>query len=107
MPPPETFPPFDTDVPQDVMEAIVDEVALLADVGLGDVRVVRAEAVTWSDPGLNCPEEDQVYAQVLTDGYWVVLEAGGREFDFRMAEGDVPRLCPEGEGEPPLEGLPD
>ena len=107
MPPQETFPPFEGAAPQDVVEAIVDEAAVLADVGLGDVRIVRAERVTWSDPGLNCPEEDQMYIQVLTEGYWVVVEAGGREYDFRMAEGDVPRLCPEGQGEPPFEGLPD
>ena len=103
----ETFPPFETDVPLELMEQVVDEAAVLADVGLGDVQIVRAEMVTWSDATLGCPEEGEVGAQVLTDGYWVVLEAGGQEYDFRAAESGPPRLCPEGQGEPPIEGLPD
>jgi hypothetical protein len=106
-PPQETFPLFDTEVPQQLMEAVVDEAAFLGQVGLGDVRIVRAEAVTWSDASLGCPEEDMMYAQVLTPGYWVVLEAGGQQFDFRASETGTPRLCPEGQGQPPLEGLPD
>lgn len=100
-----TFPPFDTEVPQDVMEMVVDEAAVLGQVGLGEVQIVRAEAVTWSDASLGCPEADQMYAQVLTDGYWIVLEAGGTEFDFRMAETGIPRLCPPGQGQPPLEEI--
>ena len=103
----ETFPPFETDVPQELMEQLIDEAAVLADVGLGDVQIVRAEAVTWSDATLGCAEEGEVGAQVLTDGFWVVLEAGGQEFDFRATESGPPRLCPEGQGEPPIEGLPD
>lgn len=103
----ETFPPFDTVVPVELMEQLVDEAAALAGVRLGDVQIVRAEAVTWSDATLGCPEEGEGGAQVLTDGYWVVLEAGGQEYDFRAAESGPPRLCPEGQGEPPSEGLPD
>jgi len=105
--PPETFPPFEGDVPQEIMETLIDEVALRGGVGLGEVRIERALAVTWSDASLGCPEEDMLYTQALVDGYWVVLEAGGQTFDFRMGESGLPRLCPEGEGQPPIEGLPD
>jgi hypothetical protein len=37
--------------------------------------VVQAEAVTWPDGALGCPEPGIVYTQALVPGYWVVVEA--------------------------------
>lgn len=102
-----TLPPFDGPVPAEAMAALVEETAALAQATVGDVNIVRAEAVTWRDGSLGCPEEGMTYIQVLVDGYWVVLEAGGQTYDWRIGEGGLPRLCPEGQGEPPFEGLPD
>ncbi len=39
------------------------------------------EAVDWSDASLGCPEPGQVYAQVITPGYRVLLEAAGKEYE--------------------------
>ena len=92
------------DVPTDILQALLDEVSALSGVVLGDLRVERAERVTWSDASLGCPEPDVGYAQVLTDGYWVVVIAGGDTYDFRIGDdGGPPRLCPPGEGVPPLD----
>jgi hypothetical protein len=102
-----TPPIFAGDVPASIMEELFDETAALAQVALSEVRLERAEAVTWSDGSLGCPEPDMMYTQALVDGYWVVLEAAGQTYDWRMSETGLPRLCPEGEGQPPFEGLPD
>ncbi|MDQ4077389.1 MAG: hypothetical protein M3220_14220 [Chloroflexota bacterium] len=40
----------------------------------------RAEAVTWRDSSLGCPQPDMMYAQVLTPGYQVVFEGNGESF---------------------------
>lgn len=102
-----TLPPFETDVPPDIMAALIDETAVLAQVGYGEITIVRADAVTWRDGSLGCPEPGMAYIQVLTDGYWVVLEVDGQTYDWRMAQTGMPVLCPEGQGEPPFEDLPD
>jgi hypothetical protein len=102
-----TLPPIVGEVPSEIMAALIDESAALAQVDYGDVSIQRAEAVTWSDGSLGCPEPDMMYTQALVDGYWVVLEAAGQTYDWRMSEIGLPRLCPEGQGEPPFEGLPD
>jgi hypothetical protein len=101
-----TLPPFEGDVPADIMALLVEESVALAQASVADVSIVRADAVTWRDASLGCPDPDMVYIQVLTPGYWVVLDVAGQIYDWRMAETGTPVLCPEGQGEPPFEGLP-
>jgi len=88
-------------------EGIPDAVwaAILADLerqtgGPSVPEVVSAEAVTWNDGSLGCPEAGQVYTQALVDGYQVVLGVEGERFDYRVGSGDSVRLCDGG----PLEG---
>ncbi len=85
------------------MGELLAEAAALAGVDPSALRVERAERVTWGDSALGCADEDVMAAQVLTDGYWVVIDAGEQSFDFRMADGAVPILCPPGQGAPPVE----
>lgn len=46
------------------------------------ITVVEAKAVTWPDASLGCPAPDMMYAQVLTDGVQVILEANGQTYDY-------------------------
>jgi hypothetical protein len=55
--------------------------------------VVRAEQVIWPDGSLGCRIPGQVYVQVQTPGYWIVLQANGKPFDYRATETGVVRLC--------------
>jgi hypothetical protein len=56
------------------------------------LEVELAVATTWPDASLGCPEKDHMYAQVLTDGFRVVLRDGSARFDVRVARGRV-ALC--------------
>lgn len=47
----------------------------------------------FSDASLGCPQPDQMYAQVITPGYQVVLEAQGQEYDYRLTDQDNVILC--------------
>jgi hypothetical protein len=59
-----------------------------------EVVVLTAEAVTFPNGGLGCPEPGMMYTDVLTPGYRVVVEAGGREYDYRAgARGGEIRWC--------------
>jgi hypothetical protein len=89
------------EVPQPILEAILKEVAALARVGPDQVAIVRAESVVWSDGSLGCPEPGMMYTQMLVNGYWVVIEAAGKTYDYRVGSGGSFRLCPPGQGQPP------
>ncbi len=56
------------------------------------LEVEQAAAATWPDAGLGCPEKGRVYAQMLTEGYRVVLRHGESRFDVRVTAGHA-ALC--------------
>ena len=88
-------------VPQAILEAILKEVAGLAGVDRDQVMIERAESVVWNDGSLGCPEPGMAYTQALVNGYWIVVEAAGKKYDFRVGSGGSFRLCPPGQGQPP------
>lgn len=108
MPPESAGPslPVDGDVPLELLEAAVTDAAERAGVGAAAVSVVSAEAVTWRDGSLGCPEPGMMYTQALVPGFRVVLEAGGEELHFHGAHaGGGLRYC--ATPEPPAEGAVD
>ena len=48
----------------------------------GSFTLKRAEAIEWPDASLGCPKPGIVYAQVLTPGYLIVLEANGKDYEY-------------------------
>ena len=56
------------------------------------VRVIGSEARDFPDGSLDCPEPGMAYAQVITPGFKVRVDANGRRFDVRVA-GTVGRIC--------------
>jgi hypothetical protein len=47
-----------------------------------DITVVEVTPQSWPDASLGCPVEGQLYAQVVTEGYRIVLEAGGQRYAY-------------------------
>lgn len=84
-------------VTRETLEALLSQI--LADasdrtgVGQDELEVVQAQAVTWNDGSLGCPEPGQMYTQALVDGYHVIVDADGERLDYRAAEGGGFRLC--------------
>jgi hypothetical protein len=56
---------------------------LAAELGLSpaDVTVLSVEEMQWSDSSLGCPQPGMMYAQVITPGYRILLEANGETYD--------------------------
>ena len=84
-----------------ILEPILKEAAALAKVDRKQLVIVRAESVVWNDGSLGCPEPGMMYTQALVNGYWIVIEAAGQKYDFRVGRGGNFRLCPAGQGHPP------
>lgn len=82
-----------TQLPASILDPIIDAVARDAGVLREAVVVRQAEAVTFPNPGLGCPEPGMAYKQVPVDGYRVVLEAGGTTYDYRGTGGLPARRC--------------
>jgi hypothetical protein len=93
--------PVQVKVPQAILDPILKEAAASANVDRGQVVIVRAESVVWNDGSLGCPEPGMMYTQALVNGYWIVVEAAGKKYDFRAGSGGSLRLCPPGQGQPP------
>jgi hypothetical protein len=93
--------PVKGEVPQRLLDPILKEAAALANVAPEQLVIVRAESVVWNDGSLGCPEPGMEYTQALVNGYWVVVEAAGKKYDFRVGSGGSFRLCPPGQGQPP------
>jgi hypothetical protein len=76
------------------MAPIVAAIAKELGVSPDAVQIVSAEQKTWPDRSLGCPKPGQMYAQVLTPGYLVVVEVNGTRSEFHTDErGNVVR-CP-------------
>jgi hypothetical protein len=88
-------------VPQRILESILNEAATLAKVPREKLAIMRAESVVWNDGSLGCPEPGMMYTQALVNGYWVVINAAGKTYDFRVDAGGRFHLCPAGRGRPP------
>ena len=54
-------------------------------VPIDDIRLVSVTARTWPNSSLGLPRPGEMYLQVITEGYAVVLEAAGREYLYHTA----------------------
>jgi hypothetical protein len=57
------------------------------------IEVAVAEAVTWPDGRLGCPDFDLPYTLDPVDGYRVVLGHEGRLYHFHVGNDATPRIC--------------
>jgi hypothetical protein len=69
------------------------------------IEVVEARSVVWPNAAMGCPQPGKTYAQVLTHGFVVVLEAKDRAYRYHADSGDRLILC-EGETTSPLPTIP-
>ncbi|MBT9177343.1 MAG: hypothetical protein DDT20_01676 [Firmicutes bacterium] len=65
-----------------VQRATVD-LAYRLKVNQREIALRSVAPATWPDASLGWPEPDQMYAQVLTLGYAVVLSCGHDEYEYR------------------------
>ena len=90
------------EVPDELLAEIVDHLLAATGAERAAVEVLRAQAVTWRDGSLGCPEPGMMYMQVLTGGYWVILRHSGREYDYRAGRGGGFLLCEQKDRAGPL-----
>ena len=78
---------------EEIVAAVVTDLAQRLGISPGQITVISVTAKTWSDASLGCPEPGMMYAQVLTPGYQIILEAGGTQYDYRADQSGNFKLC--------------
>jgi hypothetical protein len=59
-----------------------------------EIKLVSMEEQQWSDASLGCPQEGYMYAQVITPGYLITLEAQGQTYAYHTDQQANIVLCP-------------
>ncbi len=84
------------EIPDDVWAAVLADLSEVLGEPIDAPTVVSAESITYNDGSLGCPEPGQMYTQALVDGYRIIVEVDGEEFDYRIGTGTDVRLCESG-----------
>jgi hypothetical protein len=66
----------------DDLERAIADVVRRTGAEPAEVVVVANEEVTWRDASVGCPQKGMSYMQVLTDGTRIILQVGGRRFEY-------------------------
>lgn len=66
------------------------------------LEVASAQAVTWSDGSLGCPQPGMGYTQALVPGYRIRIRAAAQEFDYHAGTRGAVMLCPPGRAVDPV-----
>jgi hypothetical protein len=103
-------PPSLGEVPEEILEKIIADLVQRTNADEKNIKVIRSQAVTWRDGSLGCPKPGVFYTQALVDGYWVILQIEGTDYDYRVSNSGYFTLC-EGRGgipiSPPFEITPE
>lgn len=67
---------------QAIVKMVTADMAQKLGVAEGSITVLAAEAMNWRTSGLGCEQPDQMYLQVITPGYQVVLTDGSNVYTY-------------------------
>lgn len=73
----------------DMQELAIADLAKRLGVAKDAITVQNVEEVQWPDASLGCPEPGKMYAQVLTLGLRIVLEAKGKSYEYHTGRGHM------------------
>ena len=74
-----------------LLERAKEDIVQVARTSTDQITVVSTEQVEWSNASLGCPQPDMMYAQVITPGYRIILEANGQTYQYHSGlDGEGP-----------------
>jgi len=78
---------------RNVFAAVIADAAARLGVPEEEIEIVEVTERQWPTSALGCPEPGAFYAEVITPGYLVILDAAGRTLEYHTDEGDAFVLC--------------
>jgi hypothetical protein len=78
---------------QHVVEMAKEDLARRLALSGWEISVSSVQAVEWPDASLGCPQPGMAYAQVITPGFLIVLEAAGQTYEYHSDASHFVILC--------------
>ena len=79
---------------EQAVAAAIEDLAGQSGISAADeITMLSVEPVEWRDASLGCPQEGMMYAQVITPGFLVMLQAGGEQYEYHTNQADTVVLC--------------
>ena len=91
--PTSTGAPVTGEVVGSVLSSIKSDLAARTGADESAMVLIRGEEVIWNDGSLGCPVPGEIYTQAPVSGYWVVIEHGGTQYDYRANDEGFFKLC--------------
>jgi hypothetical protein len=84
-----------TSDPQPVVDAAMNDAAAHLGVSVQAVHVDRVEARQWPDASLGCPQPGEMYSQIVTPGFLIVIGSGSSQLEYHTDTRSKLVLCKE------------
>jgi hypothetical protein len=81
--------------PQPAVDAALRDAAEHLGASPASLQVDQVEARQWGDSSLGCPKPGQMYSQIVTPGYVVVISGSGRQLEYHTDTRGHVVLCQE------------
>ena len=78
---------------RNVFAAVIADAAERLGIAEEQIDIVEATERQWPTSALGCPDRGMVYAEVVTPGYLVILDAAGTTLEYHTDQGDAFVLC--------------
>lgn len=75
------------------VNAAIQDLSSKQGIPVDQISVVSVEPVDWNDSSLGCPQEGMMYAQVITPGYLIILQAQGQQYEYHTDQNKTVVLC--------------
>ncbi|MBI2611793.1 hypothetical protein HYW54_03555 [Candidatus Gottesmanbacteria bacterium] len=76
---------------EQVLNLAIEDLTETENIKKEDIKVKSIEEREWSDSSLGCPKPGYFYAQVITPGYQIVLEARQNQYTYHTSLEDIVR----------------
>jgi len=89
---------------QSMIDKAKDDLAQRLSISTTQINIIEAKEVTWSNSSLGCPQPGMGYADVLTPGYLILLNANGQDYEYHAGKAGSLTYCEN--PLPTFEGVP-
>lgn len=78
-----------------VVDAAVTDAASHLGVSRDTLHVDQVEPRQWPDSSLGCPQPGQLYSQIVTPGFLIVISSGAHQLEYHSDDRTRVTLCTE------------
>ena len=77
------------------VDAAKQDAAAHLGVNPDQLSVAQVDTRDWNDASLGCPQPGQMYSQVITPGFFIVITIGSRQLEYHTDTRAQVKLCRE------------